>query len=41
MGDGQHTQNTQINKVIGENKKICLLFYAKKYMDDFLAQPIY
>ena len=29
MGDSQHTQNIQISKVIGENKK-CLLFYRKK-----------
>ena len=27
-GDSQHTQNIQINKVIGENEK-CLLFYGK------------
>ena len=28
-GDSQHTQNIQINKLIGESEK-CLLFYAKK-----------
>ena len=28
-GDSQHTQNIQINKVIGENEK-CLLFYRRK-----------
>ena len=30
MGDSQHTQNIQINQVIGENEKMCLLFYGKK-----------
>ena len=30
MGDRQHTQNIQINKVIGENEK-CLLFYSKNH----------
>ena len=29
MGDNQHTQNIQINKVIGENERMCLLFYGK------------
>ena len=27
-GDSRHTQNIQINKVIGENEK-CLLFFGK------------
>ena len=27
--DSQHTQNIQIHKVIGENKKMCLLVYRK------------
>ena len=27
-GSSQHTQNIQINKVIGENEK-CVLFYRK------------
>ena len=28
MGDNQHTQNIQMNKVIGENEE-CVLFYRK------------
>ena len=28
VGDSRHTQNIQINNVIGENEK-CLLFYGK------------
>ena len=31
--------NIQINKVIGENEKRCLLFYGKNHTD-FLANPI-
>ena len=27
--DSRHTQNIQINKVTGENGKLCLLFYGK------------
>ena len=27
--DSQHTQNIQIHKIIGENKKMCLLVYRK------------
>ena len=38
MGDGQHTQNIQVNKVIGENEK-CLIFYGKKHTE-FLANPV-
>ena len=38
MGDSQHTQNIQINKVIAENEKH-LLFYVKNHTD-FLANPI-
>ena len=29
VGDSQHTQTIQINKIIGENQK-CVLFYRKK-----------
>ena len=29
MGDSQHTQNIQINKVIGENEK-CVLYLMEK-----------
>ena len=39
MGDRQHTQNIQTYKVIGENEKMCLLFYGKNEMD-FLANPV-
>ena len=28
MGNSQHTQNIQINKIIGKNEE-CLLFYGK------------
>ena len=38
VGDSRHTQNIQINNVIGENEK-CLLFYGINYMD-FLSNPI-
>ena len=27
LGESWHTQNTHINKVIGENEQMCLLFY--------------
>ena len=39
----QHTQNIQTNKILGENEKMCLLFYeisGKNHMD-FLANPIH
>ena len=29
MGDSQHTQNAQINKVIGENEK-CVFYFTEK-----------
>ena len=38
MGDSQHIQNIQINKIIGENEK-CVLFYGKNHMD-FLTNPV-
>ena len=38
MGDLGHTQNVQINKVIGENEK-CVFYYGKNHMD-FLDNPI-
>ena len=38
-GDSRHTQNIQINEVIGENEKNCLLFHGKK-VTDFFANPI-
>ena len=37
-GRCQHTQNIQINTVIGENEK-CLLFYGKKY-NGLLTNPV-
>ena len=30
-GHSQHTQNIQINKVIGENEKYVFYFMGKKY----------
>ena len=41
MGDGWHTQNIQINKVIDENEKCIFYFTEKKNCMDFLANPIY
>ena len=38
MGDSRHTQNIQINNIIGENEKR-VLFYRKKI--DFLANTIF
>ena len=38
--DSLHTQNILINKVIGENEKLCLLFYGKKTHGLF-GQPKY
>ena len=40
MGDSQHTQNIPINKVIGENEKMCLFFCGKKHVD-FLANLVF
>ena len=39
VGDSRHTQNIQINDVIGENEK-CLLFYRKN-PTDFLANSVF
>ena len=38
MGDSQHTQNIQINKVIGENEKC--VFYSTEKLNGLLATPI-
>ena len=38
-GDSRHSQNIQINKVIGENEKYVFYFMGKKHAD-FLANPI-
>ena len=38
MRDSRHTQNNQINKVIGENEK-CALFYGKKKLHKLFGQP--
>ena len=38
VGYSQHTQNMQMNKVIGENEKF--VFYGKKHTDS-LAHPIF
>ena len=40
MGDSHHTQNIQINKVIGENEK-CVFNFTEKNHGDFLANPIF
>ena len=37
MGDSQHTQNIQINKVIGENEK-CVFYFMEK-PNRLLSQP--
>ena len=34
MGDSQHTQNIQINKVIGENEK-CASYFMEKTIQTF------
>ena len=34
MGDSRHTQNIQINKVIGENEK-CVFYFMEKIMQSF------
>ena len=39
-GDNQHTQNIQINKVIGENEEFVVYFMGKKKHTNFLANPI-
>ena len=39
-GDSRHTQNSQISKVIGENKK-CVVYFTEKNHTDFLASPVY
>ena len=39
VGDSRHTQNIQVNEVIGENEK-CLLFYRKN-PTDFLANSVF
>ena len=39
MGDSQHTQYIQINKVMGENEK-CVFYFMEKKHTDFLASPI-
>ena len=38
VGDSQHTQNIQINKVIGEKEKC--VFYGKNHMD-FFTNPVH
>ena len=40
MGDSQHTQNIQINKVIGEHEKCVFYLMEKNPHTDFLANPI-
>ena len=34
VGDSQHTQNIQINKVIGENEK-CVFYFMEKTKQNF------
>ena len=38
MGDNQHTQNVQINKVIGENEK-CVIYFMEKAIQTFWPTP--
>ena len=40
MGDSRHTQNIQINKVIGENEKCVFHFMEKTKRTFWLAQSI-
>ena len=39
VGDSQHTQNIQVNKVISEHEK-CVFYFREKSHIDFLANPI-
>ena len=39
MGDSQHIQNIQINKIIGKNEK-CVFYFTEKNGTDFLANSI-
>ena len=39
MGGSWHTQNIQINKVIGKNEKCVFYFMGKINQSDFLANP--
>ena len=39
VGENRHTQNIQVNKVIGGNEK-CAFYFMKKIPTDFLASPI-
>ena len=38
MGSSQHTQNIQINNVISENEKMCILFYFRKKLNSLFGQ---
>ena len=40
MGDSQHTQSIQINKLIGENQ-ICVFYCTEKYKDIFCQTNCY
>ena len=39
VGDSRHSQNIQINKVIGESEKR-VFYFMEKTPKDFLANPI-
>ena len=41
MGDSRHAQNTQINKVVGENEKRVFYFPKNPIHTDFLANVIH
>ena len=38
MGDSQHTQNIQINEVIGGNEK-CVFYFMEKKLSGLFGQP--
>ena len=40
MGDSQHNENIQINKVIGESEKYVIYFTQKPIHMEFFANPI-
>ena len=40
VGDRRHTQNIQINEVIGENEK-CVFHFTEKIHADILPNPVH
>ena len=39
MAESQHTQNIQIDKVIGENEKNCVFYFTEKKLNGLFGQP--